>query len=184
MTAPPSEPAFPPGDLRRIILHWTAGDYGTVYRSYHICIALAGDQGPVALVTHDLRANMRDVRQGAIGYAAHTSGRNSYAIGLAICAMRDATPQDFGSFPLRPEAIDLCCATAARLAAFYAIPVDPEHVATHAECALADGYFGCSDDQRWDIARLAPSPEPLDPDDARRTGDVLRAMIRACQRES
>ena len=171
---------FPPGDLRRIVLHWTAGDYRTLSPSYHVCVALDARERPVARQTHDLRANMRDTRVPGAPYAAHTSGRNAYAIGIAICAMRDATPHDFGHYPLRPGALALACETAARLAAFYAIPVDREHVATHAEHALADGYFGCGDDERWDVARLEPSPDPLQPDDARRAGDRLRGMIRAC----
>jgi hypothetical protein len=176
--------SFPAGDLRRIVLHWTAGDYRTGYPAYHVCVALDAHDRPVALATHDLRANMRDVRTAGAPYAAHTSGRNAYAIGIALCAMQAATPQDFGRYPLREDALGLFCSTAARLAAFYAIPVDAEHVATHAEHALADGYFGSGEDERWDVARLVPSPEPLQPDDARRTGERLRGMIRAWLPES
>jgi len=182
VTAPPNGEDFPPGDLRGIVLHWTAGDYRTVYPSYHFCVALDASDRPIAVATHDLRANMRDVTVGFEPYAAHTSGRNSYAIGLAICGMREATPYDFGPFPIRADVLALFCATAARLADAYAIPIDAEHVATHAEHAVADGYFGCGEDERWDVARLSPSPIPLQPDDARRAGDALRAMITACQR--
>jgi hypothetical protein len=170
--------------LRRIVLHWTAGDYHSVYPSYHICVAVDSADRPIAVASHDLRANMRDVSVGPGNYAAHTSGRNSYAIGLAICGMRDATPHDFGPFPMRDDALALLCATAARLSEVYAIPNDADHIATHAEHALADGYFGCGDEERWDVARLSPSPKPLQPDDARRAGDALRAMIGACQRAS
>jgi hypothetical protein len=165
-------------------LHWTAGDYRTVYPSYHVCIARDAADRPIAIATHDLRANMRDTRSGSEPYAAHTSGRNSFAIGIAICGMRDATPQDFGPFPLRADAIALCCQTAARLALAYDIPIDPEHVATHAEHAVADGYFGCGEDERWDVARLQAAPTALEPDDARRAGDALRAMIDVCLRGS
>jgi hypothetical protein len=179
MSGLPSDAAYPRGDLRSIVFHWTAGDYRTTYASYHVCIAL-GDSGvPVASFTSDVRANMRDVRGSDDGYAAHTSGRNSYSIGLAICAMRDATPSDFGPYPLRDDLIALACRAAAGLCRAYAIPVDRAHVYTHAEAALEDGYFGRGQDERWDIARLTPSPEPLRPDDAVQTGDELRRRVRA-----
>jgi len=171
--------AWPPGDLRSLYLHWTAGDYATVFPAYHVCIALDPRGEPVAHVTHDLRANMRDVREPGPPYAAHTAGRNSHAIGLAICGMRDATPHDFGAFPLLEPMLALGCAAAARLCAFYGIAIEPAHVLTHAEAALADGYFGSGEDQRWDIARLSPRSTPLVPDDAARAGDELRARIRA-----
>jgi hypothetical protein len=179
-TVTPPPIALPRGDLRRIVLHWTAGDHVTAYGAYHVCVALDADAQPVALATHDLRANMCDVREGRSPYAAHTSDRNSYAIGLAVCGMAGATPHDFGLFPLRDDMIAATCATAARLAAFYEIALDAEHIFTHAEAALTDGYFGTGDDERWDIARLAPSPQALCADEARRAGDALRAMIGAC----
>ena len=93
--------------------------------------------------------------------------------------MRDARPDDFGRFPLLDPTLALACATAARLCAFYRIPVDAEHVRTHAEAAVEDGYFGSGDDERWDIARLSARPEPLDATEAASVGDVLRARIEA-----
>jgi hypothetical protein len=171
--------AWPPGDLRFIYLHWTAGDYATTYPAYHFCIALGADGAPALVATHDLRANMRDVRGAAPPYAAHTAGRNSYAIGIAVCGMADATPHDFGAYPLREDLLGLACETAARLCARYAIPIDARFVRTHAEAALDDGYFGAGEEERWDIARLAPSPEPLEARDAARVGDALRARIAA-----
>jgi hypothetical protein len=164
--------------LRSIVLHWTAHDYASVFEAYHLCIGLRGEEGPLAIACTDLRANMRDVRLEGAPYAAHTRGRNSYAIGLAICAMEDATPSDFGRYPLREDFIDVACATAAELCAFYGIPIDERHVYTHAEAALEDGYFGCGEDERWDIARLTPSLEPLQPEDARRVGEELRRRVR------
>jgi hypothetical protein len=68
---------------------------------------------------------------------------------------------------------------AARLCAAYAIEIDADHVLTHAEAALADGYFGSGDEERWDIARLAPSNAPLEEWEAADTGERLRAHIRA-----
>lgn len=166
---------MPAGDLRAISLHWTAGDYETVYPAYHFCVS--GAAGPRVHHTHDLRENMRDVRADpALPYAAHTRGRNSWSIGIAVAAMRDATPSDFGAFPVGAAQLDALCRVAARLARFYAI--DPGAIRTHAEAALEDGYFGAGgDDLRWDIARLRPSAAPLAPDEATATGEWFRTRI-------
>ncbi|HEY5341803.1 MAG TPA: hypothetical protein VIK27_12310 [Candidatus Aquilonibacter sp.] len=169
-------PQFPPGRLDRIYLHWSGGDHETVYTAYHYCIAMS--QGRIAIVeTNDLRANMRDVSDTAQSYAAHTFGRNGFAAGLSVMAMRDARPDDFGPFPMTQAQIDAMCLVARRLARAYHVPVDPAHVMTHAEAALVDGYYGTGDDERWDIARLTASDDPLLPGDARQTGDALRARI-------
>ncbi|GAC1444481.1 MAG: hypothetical protein NVS2B8_02170 [Vulcanimicrobiaceae bacterium] len=158
-------------------LHWTGDDYRTVFPAYHFCIALGDDDRPTVVATHDLRANMRDVRAGDAPYAAHTRGRNSYAIGVSVCGMRDATPNDFGRFPLRDDSVRLMCALVADLARTYAIVVGADTIRTHAEAALDDGYFGAGDDERWDIARLHASDSPLVAGDARIVGDRLRERI-------
>ena len=99
MSGLPKRP-WPRGDIRRVYLHWTAGDYTTTFPAYHVCVALDERGDPTAYVTSDVRANMRDVRATDRPYAAHTSGRNSYALGIAICGMADAEPHDFGAFSL------------------------------------------------------------------------------------
>ena len=168
------QPELPPGDLRSISLHWTAGDYSTVYPAYHYC--LRGMSEIEVVATNDLRGNMRDLRLASTEpYAMHTAGRNSWSIGLAVCAMAGATPAAFGAFPLTEAQIDGLCAVARRLAGVYGIPLAA--IRTHAEAALDDGYFGDGDDQRWDIARLAPRAEPLSEHDATATGSLLRARI-------
>ena len=169
------QPALPAGDLRSISLHWTAYDYTSIYPSYHYC--LTGAHEIAVAATHDLGANMRDVRVGDAPYAAHTSGRNSWSIGLAVCGMAGATPADFGRFPLTDAQIDGLCRVAGVLATFYAIPLAA--IRTHAEAALEDGYFGAAAEQRWDIARLEPSPAALEPEDALAAGAFLRARIAA-----
>jgi hypothetical protein len=171
---------LPPGDLRYVYLHWTGGDYRTTFDAYHLCVGFDGTS-PFVRLTHDPRDNMRDVRLAseASAYAAHTAGRNSYALGVAACAMRDATPHDFGDYPLRDDALALLCATVAAACRFYGIPIDAAHVRTHAEAAVEDNYFGCGDDERWDIARLQPASQALVPRDAATVGDALRARIAA-----
>jgi len=158
------------------MLHWTAGDYRTVFPAYHFCVS-----GPVAVrvhATHDLRANMRDVHAAPAGtYAAHTAGRNSYCAGIAICAMQAAVPDDFGGAPLTSEQIAGLCAVAAALVRCYTIPL--AQVRTHAEAAVDDGYFGAAEDERWDIARLQPSKAALTRAEAAAVGDQLRCQIAA-----
>lgn len=165
--------------MRSISLHWTAHDYDAVFPAYHYCVS--GAREVLVHHTHDLRENMRDVRlDPSLPYAAHTMGRNSWSIGISVAAMRDATPADFGAFPLTEPQLDAMCRVAAALASFYGIGAAA--IRTHAEAALDDGYFGAgSGDEhlRWDIARLRPSPEPLVPAEATATGDWFRARIDA-----
>jgi hypothetical protein len=161
--------------LRSISLHWTAHGYDAVFPAYHFCLSRPDD----VLVhhTHDLRENMRDVRSDpAAPYAAHTAGRNSWSIGISIAAMQGATPSDFGTSPLTRPQLTAMCNVAARLASFYSI--DVAAIRTHAEAALADGYFGAGEERlRWDIARLAASATPLLPSEATATGDWFRNRI-------
>jgi hypothetical protein len=167
---------LPPGDLRSIALHWTGGDYEAVFPAYHFC--LRGSVEVEVVATYDLRANMRDLRAAPEPpYAAHVAGRNSWSVGIAICAMGGATPTDFGRWPLTSAQIDALARVARIVADTYAIP--PAAIRTHAEAALEDGYFGSGDEQRWDIARLAAQAAPLAPAEARATGNFLRERIAA-----
>jgi hypothetical protein len=172
-------PDLPSGRIDRIYTHWSAHDYGSVFPAYHFCVAVADDGRIVVVNTHDVRENMRDVSLAPEEpYAAHTRGRNSFALGISIMAMQDASPPDFGAFPLTEPLIDGLCSVAARLAEVYGVPIDAEHVMSHAEAAVHDGYFGTAPQERWDIARLIPDPRPLVPHDAIETGDVLRSRAR------
>ncbi len=172
------KPDFPSGRIERLYLHWSAGDYQTVYPAYHFCIGLDGSSKPFVAQTSDLRLNMRDVRtEPQQPYTAHTRGRNSFAAGLSIMCMQDARPADFGKFPLTMNLIDALCYVTARVATFYGITTDPDMVMTHAEAAVIDGYFGPEPEQRWDIARLASSAVPLREADAAAVGDELRQRI-------
>ncbi len=173
-------PALLGGRIERIYMHWSGHDYFSVHPAYHFCIALSRDARIVVVETHDVCENMRDVtKDPEQPYAAHTRGRNSFAIGVSVMAMEDATPHDFGSFPLTEALIAALCDVTAKLARCYDVPVDAEHVMSHAEAAIVDGYFGTGPDERWDIARLAAHSCPLLPQHARETGDELRARIRS-----
>lgn len=175
------QPVLPEGRIDRLYLHWSAHDYFKVFPAYHVCVATDSGGGIVAVQTHDLKENMRDVsKDPEAPYAAHTRGRNSFAAGLSIMGMEGARPEDFGPYPLTEGLIHGLCVAAARLAAFYGVPCDRDHVMTHAEAGVAEGYFGNGEGERWDIARLRPAPGPLVPADAAAAGDELRRRIATC----
>lgn len=167
---------LPDGIISNLYLHWSAGAYDRPSPAYHF---VAGyEQGELfARQTHDVRENMRMLTED-LPYAAHTRGRNSYAIGVSALSMLDATPQDFGPAPLTEQLVDALCAMCAFLARRYQIAVDAGHVMTHAEAAIIDGYFGLLPEERWDLARLQPAPAPLRPSEAASSGEALRARIR------
>jgi hypothetical protein len=170
-----------PGRIERIYTHWSAYGYDSVWPAYHYCVAQT-ENGIVVVNTHDVRENMRNVYEKPDEpYAQHTRGRNSWAIGISMMAMQGATPEDFGAYPLTEELIDGLCVVGARLAAYYDIPIDAEHILSHAECGVIEGYFGTAPEQRWDIARLKASAKPLVEQDAIDVGEELRARMRAAR---
>ena len=172
-------PDLPDGRIERIYTHWSAHDYSSVFPAYHFCVATAADGEIVVVNTHDVRENMRNVYDKPDEpYAAHTRGRNSYALGISIMAMEGATPSDFGAYPLTEELIDALCLVGAKLAKRYGVAIDDEHVMSHAEAALRDGYFGTQPDQRWDIARLRAEERALVPADGVNVGEELRRRMR------
>lgn len=173
-------PQLPQGRIERIYTHWSAHDYGSVWPAYHFCVATKDDGTIVVVHTHDVTENMRDVYENPDApYAAHTRGRNSHAVGISIMAMNGATPEDFGPYPLTEELIDGLCRVGAYLADYYGVPIDAEHIMSHAEAALQDGYYGTAESERWDIARLRAEPRPLEPNDGIEVGEELRRRMRA-----
>lgn len=173
------KPEFPEGRIERIYTHWSAHDYRSVFPAYHYCVATNDADEIVVVQTSDLRDNMREVRElPERPYTAHTRGRNSYAAGISIMAMEGSTPTDFGEYPLTEPLINALCLTAAHLAKFYNITIDADHVMSHAEAALRDGYFGTGPEQRWDIARLRAEPRALVPADGTTVGEELRSRMR------
>ena len=173
-------PDLPVGRIERIYTHWSAHDYQSVFPAYHFCVATTEHGDIVVVNTHDVRENMRNVYDAPDEpYAAHTRGRNSFALGISIMSMEGSTPEDFGKYPLTEELIDGLCSVGAKLAKFYGVTIDADHVMSHAEAALHDGYFGTKPEERWDIARLAAEPRALVPQDGVDVGEELRRRMRA-----
>ena len=173
---------LPPGRIERIYTHWSAHDYQSVFPAYHFCVAQKTGGTIVVANTHDLHENMRELYATPdLPYAAHTRGRNSFALGISIMAMENAAPDNFGPYPLTDALIDGLCKVAARLASIYGVPIDAGHIMSHAEAALLDGYFGNGAEERWDIARLVPESRPLEPRDAITAGDEMRSRMQRFQ---
>jgi hypothetical protein len=173
-------PDLPAGQIERIYTHWSAHDYESVFPAYHFCVATKPSGEIVVVNTHDVRENMRNVYDAPDEpYAAHTRGRNSFALGISIMAMEGSRPEDFGRYPLTEPLIDALCAVGAKLAKFYGVPIDADHIMSHAEAALRDGYFGTKPEERWDIARLRAEDRPLVPEDGVIVGEELRRRMRA-----
>jgi hypothetical protein len=170
---------LPQGRIEHIYTHWSAHGYHKVFPAYHFCVATTEPGEIVVVNTHDVRENMRNVYDTPEQpYAAHTRGRNSFAIGISIMSMEGAKPDDFGAYPLTEDLIDGLCLLGARLAKFYNVPIEADHVMSHAEAALRDGYYGTLPEQRWDIARLRPEARPLVPQDGIDVGEELRSRMR------
>jgi hypothetical protein len=126
--------------------------------------------------------------------ASHTAGRNTGAIGISVAAMADATPSDFGPYPLTIDMMEVFCGVCAAAALKYDIDVagyasaSEHNFMTHAEVAIADQYFPgdvavggkklSGPPYRWDLARLEASDLPLTKAEALVTGAILRARIR------
>ncbi len=173
------KPVLPKGQIENIYTHWSAHPYQLVFSAYHFCVTTDESGAIIVVYTHDVTENMRKVYQPPNApYAAHTRGRNSYAIGISIMAMEGATPQDFGEYPLTEPLVDGLCLLAAKLAKYYDVPIAADHIMSHAEAALQDGYFGTAPRERWDIARLHAEDRPLVPQDALDVGEELRARTR------
>lgn len=155
----------------KLYLHWTAGHYGQFYNDYHICI---DKDGSYHLTTEDLA----DV-------LAHTEGRNSGGIGIALCCCAPpADTNDLGPEPPTSDQIDAMAKAVAALCDALWLTINKEHVMTHGEAAdNEDGYDagemygpknGC---ERWDLEYLGTSESPTyNPwaDDGTRGGDVIR----------
>lgn len=172
-------PDLPKGRIERIYTHWSAHDYQSVFPAYHFCVATTEGGDLVVVNTHDVRENMRDVYDAPDDpYAAHTRKRNSFALGISIMAMEGSRPDDFGPYPLTEDRIDGLCLVGAKLAKYYGVPIDAEHIMSHAEAALHDGYFGTLPEERWDIARLHAEPRALVPQDGIDVGEELRERMR------
>lgn len=143
------------GMIDNIYLHWSAGHYDQSHTdSYHICI--------------DNDGNMFTDVDDFTEHRNHTYMRNSRAIGIAINGCFDATgPTNLGSEPPTDKQVYAISWLVALLCVQIGIPLDIQHVMTHAEAAdNKDGLDLCYNDptpypnntygpdstsERWDL---------------------------------
>jgi hypothetical protein len=174
-------PSLGPGQsVTGITDHWSVGPYDVTFPDaplvngdndgYHVCVPMRSDVF-VAELTADSRLNAIDVSRSA-PYIAHSAGLNSHRLGVAVCAMDGATPEDFGPYPVTVHQLEVMCAANAALGAKYRIDLtDPAALTTHAVDAINMQYFpGDPTDPskpesgppyRWDLARRIASSAPL-----------------------
>jgi hypothetical protein len=158
----------PRADLRRIIVHWTAGRHapsGLDRAHYHILI-----DGAAALIrgTPSIAANA--VSSSLAPRASHTLNCNSGSIGVALCGMGGAveSPFDAGRWPITPAQWAALPQVLAQLCTRYRIPVTPQTVLSHAE---VQANLGIRQRGKWDIVILPFAP---DLNTAREVGDRFR----------
>ncbi len=163
-----NEEWMPHVPMKRIICHWTAGDYTASdfdRRFYHFLI-----DGEPSLVRgfHSITANV-DTRDG--DYAAHTLNCNQGSIGISVCAMGGAveSPYNPGKWPIKASQLDMLYKDVAVLATFYRIPVTPQTILTHAE---VQRNLGIIQRGKWDISHVSTSLAT-----AKDFGDNMRSIV-------
>ena len=158
--------------MTRVHLHWTGGNHkASSYDKQHYHVLIEGD-GTVIRGKPSITLNSPPTKPG---YAAHTLGANSGAIGLSLCCMAEAIERPFkaGRAPLTKIQWDRASSAAAELCKRYDIRVTPKTVLSHAE---VQANLGIRQKNKWDVAIL-----PFDRafDTARECGDRFRAEVAA-----
>lgn len=133
------------GDIQKIYLHWTAGHYANAYTDYHLNITGDGR----------IYASGRDLTE----FREHTWHRNTNAVGISICCCADAVAYadgsiDFGPEPPTQQQLNTLAQAVAVLCRGLELPIDAEHVLTHAEAADLDDYGPATTFERWDLWKL------------------------------
>lgn len=153
----------------RVSLHWAASM--AIEKAYHTQIMRDGR------ALHHTPYTTRLPR--------HTYGRNTGTAAIGCQGMTGANFENWGKYPLTPVQIERMCAEAAVIVDAYGIPIDRDHVFTHAEAAIEDGYGPYNKsrigDIRWDLMTLVPT-RGLNTfekcrDAAFETGNILRRKI-------
>ena len=124
------------GQIDRIFLHWSAGHYGQFFEDYHINIDY---DGSIYVSTEDLT----EVK-------AHTWHQNTGAVGVAMACAYQATTNNLGPEPPTPAQLQSMAQVVKALCNGLGLPVNYEHVRTHAEQADIDGYGPATTCERWD----------------------------------
>jgi N-acetyl-anhydromuramyl-L-alanine amidase AmpD len=117
--------------MKRIILHWTAGQSCPNHIDvlhYHFLIDSSGK-------IHYGKFKPEDNLKCFNGkYAAHTGGGNTGSIGIAVCGMLGfQSPEKLGNYPLTKIQMEVLYNLVAQLCIDYKIPITKNTVMTHYE---------------------------------------------------
>jgi len=171
MTDPIPSAWLPAVRMDRIVLHWTAGTHraGTAdRRHYHLIVE--GD-GTLVRGNRSIADNVPPLR----GYAAHTRGCNSHAIGVALACMGGPEVREIpfvaGRWPMTAAQFRRLAPVVAQLCRRYGIPVSPKTVLWHAE---VEDTLGIPQAGKWDATVLAFDPSVRG---AKACGDRIRRDV-------
>jgi hypothetical protein len=167
---------MPKAEMKRIILHWTAGAYepsATDKKHYHILID--GDGG-----LHQGIFSIKDNETTATPYAAHTAKSNSNSIGVSLCAMGgnvQERPLQAGPFPITRTQWETLAQVAAELCMRYNIEVTRKTVLGHGE---VQDILGITQSGKWDPLALEWDPNrpyrDVGDEIRRRTQEILEDL--------
>lgn len=137
------------GDWDKIYMHWTAGHYGQHSSDYHFNI----DEDGTVFQTLDVWET-----------PAATWHRNSGSIAITIDGCADAKIYrdgrcDFGTEPPTDAQIEALAQVLATISNATGLPIDSDHMMTHAEAGELDGYGPNTTCERWDLWTLPGSPD-------------------------
>ena len=156
--------------MKRIIIHWTAGNYFPSEYEKQFYHFLIDKDGKVWEGKFKPENNLRCVKGY---YAAHTGGGNTGSIGVALCGMcgfRNKNCQ--GDYPITSEQFEAAMEHCAKLAIKYEIPVSPLTVMTHYEFGIR--HPDTSSRGKIDITFIPPYSW-VEKDDA---GKFIRSKIK------
>jgi len=120
--------------MKRIIIHWTAGNYyPTEYEKQHYHFLVDGNG-----CVHEGKFKPADNENCKIGrYAAHTGGGNTGSIGVAMCAMAGfKNAKNVGKYPIKKVQFEKCMELCAQIVKKYSLQVNAHTVMTHYEFGL------------------------------------------------
>jgi len=141
--------------VKRIILHWTAGSHvasALDRRHYHFLTEWDGSPGGSKIVSGKYQISANDSTSDG-DYAAHVRRLNTGSVGWAICGMAGARERPFhaGRFPIQSEQWFLTAKGIAELCLFYDIEVTSKTVLSHCE---VPEELGVPQAGKWDISRV------------------------------
>lgn len=157
-------------NIKRIVLHWTAGTNTPNQHEKECYHFLIDDKGKIYKGTHKVSDNF-DCTDG--NYAPHTGGGNTGAIGIAVCGMCGyKSTSNVGKYPLTKVQLERLCLLTAYLCQKYELAITNKTVLTHYEFGLDNPKT--SSRGKIDLTFLYPYEWIRD----REAGNFLRNKVR------